>query len=71
MDVTRINRYRFEIWAMWSRAVPQFSPTKECSVWATNDERLLGVVIMDLTDRDYNFVILAVCRTCALDFGVE
>ena len=59
MNVTRINPYRFEIWAMWSRAVPQFAPTKECSVWATNDERLLGVVIMDLTDRDYNFVILA------------
>jgi len=44
---------------MWSRAVPQLAPTAECSVWATDDERLLGVVIMDLTNRDYNFVILA------------
>jgi hypothetical protein len=44
---------------MWSRAVPQFAPTRECSVWATDDERLVGVVIKDLTDRDYNFVILA------------
>ena len=26
---------------------------------ATDDERLLGVVIRDLTDQDYNFVILA------------
>ena len=25
----------------------------------TDDQRLLGVVIMDLTDGDYNFVILA------------
>lgn len=59
MYVTRMNPYRFEVLAMWSRAVPQFAPTTECSVWATDDERLLGVVIMDLTDRDYNFVILA------------
>ena len=59
MNVTRANPYSFEIWAMWSRAVPQFAPTKECSVWTTSDERLLGVVIMDLTDRDYNFIILA------------
>lgn len=59
MYVTRMNPYRFEVLAMWSRAVPQFAPTAECSVWTTNDERLLGVVIMDLTDQDYNFVILA------------
>ncbi|BCH20991.1 hypothetical protein MesoLjLb_07760 [Mesorhizobium sp. L-8-3] len=59
MSTARMNPYRFEILAMWSRAVPQFAPTVECSVWATDDERLLGVVIMDLTDRDYNFVILA------------
>ena len=59
MYVTRMNPYRFEVVAMWSRAVPQFAPTRECSVWATDDERLLGVVIMDLTDRDYKFVILA------------
>ncbi len=57
--VTRMNPYRFEVLAMWSRAVPQCAPTAECSVWETDDERLLGVVIMDLTDRDYNFVILA------------
>ena len=54
-----MNPYRFEVLVMWSRAVPQFAPTAECSVWATDDERLLGVVIIDLTDRDYNFVILA------------
>ena len=59
MFVTRINPYRFEILAMWSRAVPQFAPTTECSIWQTDDQRLLGVVVMDLTDRDYNFVILA------------
>ena len=59
MNVTRANPYSFEIWAMWSRAVPQFAPTEECSVWTTSDEPLLGVVIMDLTDRDYNFIILA------------
>ena len=44
---------------MWSRAVPPLAPTVECSVWATGDERLLGVVIMDLMDQDYNVVILA------------
>ena len=59
MYVTRLNPYRFEVLAMWSRGVPQSAPTMECSLWATDDERLLGVVIMDLTDRDYNFVILA------------
>ena len=59
MYVTRMNPCRFEVLAMWSRAVPQFAPTTECSVWATDDERLLGVAIVDLTDRDYNFVILA------------
>ncbi len=59
MNITRMNPYRFEVLAMWSRAVPQFAPTMECSLWATDDERLLGVVIMNLTDRDYNFVILA------------
>ncbi len=59
MYVTRMNPRRFEVLAMWSRAIPQYAPTMECSVWATDDERLLGVVIMDLTDRDYNFVILA------------
>jgi hypothetical protein len=58
MCVTRMNPYRFDVLAMWSRSI-QFAPTTECSVWATDDERLLGVVIMDLTDRDYNFVILA------------
>ena len=58
MYVTRMNPCRFEVLAMWSRAVPQFAPTTECSVWATDDERLLGVAIVDLTDRDYNFVIL-------------
>jgi len=58
MYVTRMNPYRFEVLAMWSRAVPQFAPTAECSIWATDDERLLGVVIIDLTDSDYNFVIL-------------
>ena len=59
MHVTRMNPYRFEVLVMCSRAVPQFAPTVECSVWATDDERLLGVVILDLTDRDFNFVILA------------
>jgi hypothetical protein len=59
MHVTRMNPYRFEILAMWSRAIPQGVVTTECSVWAADDERLLGVVIMDLTDLDYNFVILA------------
>ena len=57
MYLTRMNPNRFEVLVMWSRA--QFAPTAECSVWATDDERLLGVVIRDLTDRDYNFVILA------------
>ena len=72
MYVIRMNPYRFEVLVMWSRAVPQFAPTAECSVWATDDERLLGVVIMDLTDRDYNFVILARDRRgrfCCVDVG--
>ena len=43
MYVIRMNPYRFEVLVMWSRAVPQFAPTAECSVWATDDERLLGV----------------------------
>jgi len=59
MSATRMNPYRFEIMAMWSRAVPQSAPTAECSVWTMDGERVLGMVIMDLTDRDYNFVILA------------
>jgi len=42
--VTRMNPYRFEILATWSKAVPQLASTTECSVWATDDERLLGVV---------------------------
>ena len=59
MYTTRMNPYRFEILAMWSRAVPPHALIEECAFWATDDERLLGVVIMDLTDRNYSFVILA------------
>ena len=59
MQISRMNPFRFKVLVMWSRAVPQYAPTAECSVWSTDDERLLGVVIIDLTDRDYNFVILA------------
>ena len=58
MHVIRMNPSRFEILAMWSRALPQSLRPIECSMWATHDERLLGLVVFDPTDRDYGYIIL-------------
>ena len=59
MHVSRMNPYRFEALAMWARAFSGYSIVAELSYWSSSDERLLGVVLVDVIDRDFNYVVLA------------
>lgn len=74
MQISRLTPARFEAFAMCARAFPGYSISAECSYWSTSDERLIGVVLVDLIDRDFNFVVLARdkrCRYRAVNVGTS
>jgi hypothetical protein len=54
-----LKRARFNLYAIGTRrsTVPYVS--EEISWWTTQDERLIGMVALDYTDRDYLWMILA------------
>ncbi len=54
-----IKRARFNVYAIGTRQSFLYGRVHEVSWWSSLDERLLGVVAFDYTDRDYNAMILA------------
>lgn len=54
-----IDRRRFNLYAIGTRMSLMGHIAQEISWWATADESLLGVVILDRIDNDYGWLILA------------
>lgn len=56
---TPLDRRRFNLYAIGTRMSLMGHIAEEVSWWATADESLLGVVILDRIDNDYGWLILA------------
>lgn len=73
-----IKRARFNIYSMGTRLSTVAYMCREESWWASDNEDLLGMVALDLTDNDYFWMILARdrigrfrCATLRTDFSTQ
>jgi hypothetical protein len=73
-NVKPISRERFNVYVDWTRSGHIRDAILELNWYADKDERVLGVVAMDLTDSDYSYVVLGrdeVGRFRAIDVKVS
>jgi hypothetical protein len=56
--VKAISNQRFNAYVSWSRAPMAKQMSQECEWFSDLEERVLGVVSLDYTDRDFGFVTL-------------
>lgn len=55
----RLPRQRFDLYALGTRMSAVAITGAEVAWWSNQDESLIGAVILDFTDRDYGWILLA------------
>ncbi|RQR37094.1 hypothetical protein DIE23_06565 [Burkholderia sp. Bp9143] len=73
-NIRAISRERFNVYVDWTRSAHIRDHIIERNWYADTDERILGVVALDLTDNDFSYVVLGrdeIGRFRAIDMKVS
>ena len=59
IKISKVNKNRFDIFLLFTRNHMINLIAKELEYYANDDASLLGIILFDYTDKDFNYVLLA------------
>ena len=58
IKIEKINKHKFNMFMLFTRHPMLKSFAKELEYYSNEDNSLLGVILLDFTDKDFNYVLM-------------